>query len=41
MVPEYPDGSGMMSPISFGLSKTRPFSSAKMQSSAKYFFHGA
>ena len=41
IVPEYPAGSGVMSAISFGLSKMRPFSSANMQSSAKYFFHGA
>src|SRR5437867_3295454 len=38
IVPEYPARIGVMSAISFGLSKRRPFSSAKMQASAKYFF---
>src|SRR4051794_19036020 len=30
-----------MSATNFALSNSRPFSSAKMQSSAKYFFHGS
>src|SRR6266571_4152103 len=40
MAPEYPFGNGLMSATSFVLSRVRPFSSEKVQSSAKYFFHG-
>src|SRR5260370_42681239 len=40
MAPEYPFGNGAMSATSLVLSKVRPFSSEKVQSSAKYFFHG-
>src|SRR5260370_24266220 len=40
MAPEYPFGNGVMSATSLVLSKVRPFSSEKVQSSAKYFFHG-
>src|SRR5438876_5763766 len=40
MAPEYPFGNGVMSATSLVLSSVRPFSSEKVQSSAKYFFHG-
>src|SRR5712692_4643120 len=40
MAPEYPFGNGGMSATSLVLSSVRPFSSEKVQSSAKYFFHG-
>src|SRR5713101_1245677 len=40
MAPEYPFGKGVKSTTSLVLSSVRPFSSEKVQSSAKYFFHG-
>jgi len=40
MAPEYPGGKGVMSATSLVLSRVRPFSSEKVQSSAKYFFYG-
>src|SRR5437764_15125361 len=40
IAPEYPAGKGVMSAMNLVLSKVRPFSSEKVQSSAKYFFHG-
>jgi hypothetical protein len=41
IVPEYPAGKGVTSATSFALSMVCPFSSEKVQSSAKYFFQGA
>src|SRR5437660_12505371 len=41
MAPEYPFGNGVMSATSLVLSRVRPFSSEKVQSSAKYFLHGS
>jgi len=41
IAPEYPAGKGVMSAMSLVLSKVRPFSSEKVESSAKYFFYGA
>src|SRR5438132_3936628 len=40
IAPEYPFGSGVMSAMSFVLSKVRPFSSENVQSSAKYSVQG-